>query len=272
VSGIEERRWAGADESLADLATAAAEDCLRKTRLEPAAVSMVMVASGSAELRFPGPAATVALRIGAAGAPAIDLPMASAGALFGMALAARLVGSFENILVVGAEKMSAVVDREPFDASTGILFGDGAGASVVSGRAGAWRVVDSVLHSDASAGGILQLPLAGPLEMDGMQVIVQAQRKFPAAVKELLARNGLTAQQVDHFIPHQANQNLIVRIAKALGVGSEKFVSNIRLRGNTSSASMLIAAAEAELDGSLACFSAFGAGLHWGAVLAAREA
>jgi 3-oxoacyl-[acyl-carrier-protein] synthase-3 len=101
-------------------------------------------------------------------------------------------------------------------------------------------------------------------------VIMQASRKVPAAITELLERNQRPAAEVDHFIMHQANQNLIVRIARALGVPQARFFSNIRKYGNTSSASMLIAAAEAELTGSSLCLAAFGAGFHWGALLADR--
>ena len=271
MSGIDERRWAAPSESVADLGVRAAERCLAATGVDAAGVSMVIVASGSSELRFPGPASTIAGRIGAGGIPAIDLPLASAGALFGMSLASHLTAIYPRILVVAAEKMSSVVDHHPMDPSTGMLFGDGAGACLIAADAGPWRIVDSVLHSDGSAVSILQLPLEGPLQMEGMQVIMQASRRFPAVVQELLARAGLSASGVDHFIPHQANQNLILRIAKSLGVGTEKFVSNIRLRGNTSSASMLIAAAEADLSGSIICFAAFGAGIHWGALLARRQ-
>jgi 3-oxoacyl-[acyl-carrier-protein] synthase-3 len=272
MSGIDERRWAAPSETVADLGVRAAQDCLAASGVDAAALSLVIVASGSSELRFPGPASAVAERIGAAGIPAIDLPLASAGALFGMSLASHLTAVYPRILLVASEKMSSVIDLDSMDPSTGMLFGDGAGACLISADDGAWQIIDSVLHSDGSAASILQLPCAAPLRMEGMQVIMQASRKFPAVVQELLARAGTSAAEVDHFIPHQANQNLILRIAKSLRVGPEKFVSNIRLRGNTSSASMLIAAAEADLSGSSVCFAAFGAGLHWGALLARRTA
>src|SRR4051812_32809027 len=131
VSGIQERRWADPTVTVADLAFRAAEDCLMRSGVPAADIGMVIVGSGSSERRFPGPACTVAQRLGiAAGAPAIDLPMASAGSLFGMALASKLVDGLGHILVIGAEKMSTVVDREPADPNTAILFGDGAGACV----------------------------------------------------------------------------------------------------------------------------------------------
>jgi 3-oxoacyl-[acyl-carrier-protein] synthase III len=270
VSGIVERRWADEGTSVADLAAAAGRDCLLRAGIDASEVSMILVASGSAERRFPGPAASTGQRLGIAGVPAIDLPMASAGSLFGLALAANLAAVYPNILVIGAEKMSAVIEREALDPNTAILFGDGAGACLVSATHGIWQIVDSVLHSDGTASEILRLGLTGSLEMSGMQVIMQASRKFPAVVKELLERNAMDAGQIDYFVPHQANANLIARISRSLGVEESKFITNIRTRGNTSSASMLIAAAEAgaQLEGRTVCYSAFGAGLHWGALLA----
>ena len=132
ISGISERRWAGPDMTVADMGVLAAEDCLTQSSVPASSVGMVLVASGSAEQRFPGPAAVVASRLGLGVVPAIDLPMASAGSLYAMALASRLADEFGTVLVVGAEKMSAVVDRAPEDPNTTIQFGDGAGACLVS--------------------------------------------------------------------------------------------------------------------------------------------
>jgi 3-oxoacyl-[acyl-carrier-protein] synthase-3 len=270
VSGIEERRWAAADCGVVDLALCAASSCLDRAGVAAASIGMVIVASGSAEQRFPGPAAQVAQRLGLEGAPALDVPAASAGSLFGLAMAARLADVYGEILVIGSEKMSAVIEGAPLDPNTAILFGDGAGACLVSASEGPWRIVDTVLHSDGSFAGALRLPLSGPLAMEGMTVIMQASRKIPAAISEVLRRNNREAAAIDHFILHQANLNLIVRIARALGVPQSHFASNIRRYGNTSSASMLIAAAEAELSGSAMVLAAFGAGFHWGALLADR--
>ena len=274
VSGIEQRRFAEESETVADLAVAAARDCLRNTGLASPDIGLLMVASGSSERRFPGPAATAAHRLGLAeGVPGIDLPMASAGSLFGLSLASRLASSYGNVLVVGAEKMSTILLREPLERGVAALFGDGAGACLVSAQHGLARIVDSVLHSDGAFSEDLKLEYGAPLEMNGRSVILQASRKIPAAIAELLERNQVSAADVEVFLMHQANQNLIDRVAKALGVGPERFYSNIRHYGNTSSASMLIATAEwwAERDvssGRPICFAAFGAGFHWGALLA----
>src|SRR5436305_2496623 len=111
---------------------------------------MLIVSAGSAEHRFPGPASKVAKRLGLRDVPAIDLPMASAGALFGMSMASQLVDRYENILVIAAEKMSSVVSQEPVDKNIAILFGDGAGSCLIGRDSGAFRIVDSELHTDGS--------------------------------------------------------------------------------------------------------------------------
>jgi len=135
------------------------------------------------------------------------------------------------------------------------------------------RVVDSALYTDGSFSEDLKLELDGTLEMNGRTVILQASRKIPRAIGDLLEKHGRAAADVGCFLLHQANQNLIVRVAEALGVGAEKFYSNIRRYGNTSSASMLIAAAEWQRQpefemGKSIVFATFGAGFHWGALLA----
>jgi 3-oxoacyl-[acyl-carrier-protein] synthase-3 len=271
ASGIRERRWAGSESSVADLAVAAAQDCLQRAGIEASTLGLVMVASGSAPPGFPGPAAAVVARLGLEGTPAFDLPMASAGALFGLALASQLTERFGDVLVTGAEKMSAILDAGPLDPNTAILFGDGAGAALVSSRPGRWRILDAVLHSDGQFRDDLAFDWASPLRMNGLSVIMQASRKLPSAIEEVLARQGVAAQDVTAFLLHQANQNLLVRVAKALKVPPERVFSNVARYGNTSSASMLIAAAEWSRESpppGPVIFSAFGAGFHWGALLA----
>jgi 3-oxoacyl-[acyl-carrier-protein] synthase III len=271
VSGIEERRWADSDMPVSQLGLRAAQDCLQRAGVDAKDVGMIIVSSGSNERRFPGAAAEVASGLGLNDVPAIDLPAASAGSLFGLALARDLAERYNNVLVVGAEKMSTVIDREPMDASTGILFGDGAGACLVSRDTGRLRIVDSLMRSDGSYTEALQLGLTGALIMNGMTVIMQASRKVPAAIADLLKRNDRAPESIDWFVMHQANQNLIARIAKAVGVETDKFYSNISRYGNTSSASMLIAASECWEEAKSICFAAFGAGFHWGALLAEAE-
>jgi 3-oxoacyl-[acyl-carrier-protein] synthase-3 len=273
VSGIEERRFAADGESVADMGAAAARDCLACAGIAPAELGMVLVASGTSERRFPGPAASVARQLELDGVPAIDLPMASAGSLFGMALAATLAAAYGHVLVVASEKMSTVALKQPMNSATSVLFGDGAGACLVSAQTGVASVVDSALYTDGSFTEDLKLELDGTLEMNGRTVILQASRKIPRAIQTLLDRRRRSASEVGCFLMHQANQNLIVRVADALGAPAEKFYSNIRRYGNTSSASMLIAAAEWQRQAGFApgvpvVFATFGAGFQWGALLA----
>jgi 3-oxoacyl-[acyl-carrier-protein] synthase-3 len=270
--GIRERRWAAPEASIADLGVAAAEECLRKARIAASAIGMLMVASGSGARGFPGPAAEIATRLGLGSTPALDLPIASAGSLFGMALAMHLADTYGDVLVVAAEKMSPLVETEPLDPNTAILFGDGAGAALVSSRPGRWRMLDAVLHTDGQYRADLAFDGTSPLRMNGLTVILQAGRKLPGAIEEVLVRQNLSAQQVVTFLLHQANLNLLTRVAKALGVGAEKVFTNVERYGNTSSASLLIAAsewAETNPEPGPVIFAAFGAGFHWGAVVAA---
>ena len=273
VSGIEERRYGDAEESVAGMGVAAAKQCLEHAGVQATEVGMILVSSGSSERRFPGPASAIAHALSLRDVPAIDLPIASAGSLFGMALAAQLSIIHGNVLVVASEKMSTIVSREPLERGVAPLFGDGAGACLIGAGDGPVKIVDSVLHSDGAFADDLRLSFDTPLEMNGRSVILQASRKIPSAAAELLERNQKSAAEVNVFLMHQANQNLMDRVARALGVDAARFYSNIRRYGNTSSASLLIAAAEWWRDpgprpGDLICFAAFGAGFHWGAMLA----
>lgn len=272
VSGIEERRYAAPEETVVDMGVEAAKQCLERSGIPFSDVGMLLVASGSGERQFPGPACQVAHRLGMAQAPALDVPLASAGALFAITVGNQLTANFGHVLVVATEKMSSVAMREPLDKNVSMLFGDGAGACLIAADNGPARIVDGVLHSDGAFAEDLQLQHGAPLQMNGFSVIMQASRKMPAAIQELLARNQKTADEVDVFLMHQANQNLINRVARALDVAPAKFFSNIRHYGNTSSASMLIAASEwwnqnPEREGAWICLAAFGAGFHWGAML-----
>jgi 3-oxoacyl-[acyl-carrier-protein] synthase-3 len=272
-TGIEERRFAAADETVATLGAAAARDCLAAAGIPAAEVGMVIVASGSAERRFPGPACAIAAALGMAGKPAIDLPMASAGGLFGIALAAELTRAHGNVLVVASEIMSRLVRMDPAGRDTAILFGDGAGACLVSPETGFAEIVDAVLATDGQFAEALRLEFDAPLHMDGRTIILQASRKLPRVIGEVLERNRILPSEVGPYLLHQANLNLITRVAQAVGAPEDRFFRNIARCGNTSSASLLIAAAEwwRGAGGTLRApivLAAFGAGLNWGAVLA----
>jgi len=199
--------------------------------------------------------------------------MASAGSLYGLSLASRLAAQLGPILVIGAEKMSRIVAREPQERGVAVLFGDDAGACVVTAEKGKAEIVDSFLATDGSYSEDLILENGMPMKMNGRSVILQASRKIPAAIRSLLDKYTIAPAEVLAFLMHQANQNLIDRVAAALDVPSAKFFSNIRKYGNTSSASMLIAACEWSRErgfepGEPVIFAAFGAGFNWGALLA----
>jgi len=269
TTGISERRYAAPVQSVADLGLAAAQDCLARAHVDASAVGLILFASGSSERCFPGPAATLAARLGFTATPAIDLPIASAGSLIGMALAADLVARYGNVLVVAAEIMSRrITDSDP---DTAILFGDGAGACLLSRDSGFARIADLALYTDGNFAESLTLAHGGTLAMRGLEVIMQAARKVPRAIADLLAKNNVAADDVQVFLMHQANRNLLAKIAKELKVPEERFFSNIVSFGNTSSASLLIAAKQwsesATVTGPIV-FAAFGAGLQWGALLA----
>ena len=272
VSGIRERRWAATETSVTDLAEAAARDCLDRAGIDATQVGLLLLASGSAPPGFPGPAGELAQRLGLNLAPALDLPMASAGSIFGLVLASQLADVYGNVLVVGAEKMSAIIEAHALDQNTAILFGDGAGAAIVSPRPEGRKILGSALHTDGQFKDDLSYDWKSPLKMNGLTVILQASRKLPTVISEVLQNQGIAPSAVGTILLHQANHNLLTRVAKALQVPAERVYSNVSRYGNTSSASLLIAAAEWSRENSSPepiVLAGFGAGLHWGALAAA---
>lgn len=271
VSGIRERRWAAAETTVVDLAEAAARDCMARAGLEATQIGLLLLASGSASPGFPAPSAELAHRLGLNLAPAIDLPMASAGSIFGLVLASQLAEVYGNVLVVAAEKMSAIIEGHPLDQNTAILFGDGAGAALVSPRLHGHKILGSALHTDGQFRGDLSYDWKSPLKMTGLTIILQASRKLPTVISEVLGSQGIEPSAVGTFLLHQANHNLLTRVAKALQVPPERVYSNVARYGNTSSASLLIAAAEWSRQTASTepiVLAGFGAGLHWGAMVA----
>jgi len=271
TSGILERRYAAAEVSVADLGLAAANVCLGNAGLTAQDIGLILFSSGSAERAFPGPASVLAAKLGLTATPAIDIPVASAGSLIAIAFAADLAPRYGNILVVASEIMSRrISDADP---DTAILFGDGAGACIVSNDTGLLRIADTALCTDGNYADALQLQHGGAIQMKGLDVIVQASRKIPRSIEDLLKKNNLTPSDVGVYLMHQANVNLIRKVATALKVAEERFFRNIDRYGNTSSASLLIAAAEWYAAKSTPLtipivLAAFGAGFNWGAILA----
>lgn len=278
MSGIEERRFAAESETVADMGARAAQACLARAGSDAKSVGLLLVSSGTAERRFPGPAAEIGARLGINGTPAIDLPVASAGSIFALTLAHQLAPHYGDVLVIATEKMASVVWNANPDKNTAILFGDGAGAALISPTSGTWQVKASALHSDGALAADLALPMDGPLRMNGMVVIRHASQKLPAVIKEVMAAGAVLPEQIGAILMHQANQNLMNKVSQTVGVPPERLFTNVRKYGNTSSASMLIAAAEWQqeacakgdpIDRQAIVFAGFGAGFHWGALLAA---
>jgi 3-oxoacyl-[acyl-carrier-protein] synthase-3 len=273
TSGILERRYAAQSESVADLGLAAANACLKNASLTANDIGLILFSSGSAERTFPGPASVLAQKLGLTATPAIDIPVASAGSLIALAFAADLAPRYGNILVVASEIMSRrISDADP---DTAILFGDGAGACLVSPERGPLSIADTALFTDGNYADALQLQHGGAIQMKGLDVIVQASRKIPRSIEDLLTKNNLKPADVGDYLMHQANVNLIRKVATALQVpdSEARFFRNIQRYGNTSSASLLIAASEWRAANptpptSPIVFAAFGAGFNWGAILA----
>jgi 3-oxoacyl-[acyl-carrier-protein] synthase III len=270
TSGILERRYAAEDETVASLGLAAASACLNNASLTAQDIGLILFSSGSPERTFPGPASQLAAKLGLTSTPAIDIPIASAGSLIALAFAADLAPRYGNVLVVASEIMSRrISDADP---DTAILFGDGAGACVVSPDQGFLRIADVSLSTDGNYADALQLQHAGSIQMKGLDVIVQASRKIPRSIEDLLTKNNLKPAGVGVFLLHQANVNLIRKVATTLQVPAELFFSNISLYGNTSSASLLIAASEWRAANPTPpttpiILATFGAGFNWGSIL-----
>ena len=270
TSGILERRYAPEGTTVADLALAAAAACLQNAGLTASDIGLILVSSGSAERAFPGPASVLAQKLGLTITPAIDIPIASAGSLVALAFAADLAPRYGNVLVVASEIMSRRISNT--DPDTAILFGDGAGACIVSPTKGFARIADVSLSTDGNYAEALQLQHGGAIQMKGLDVIVQASRKIPRSIDDLLKKNSLAPGDVSVFLMHQANVNLIRKVATALAVPEDRFFRNIDRYGNTSSASLLIAASEWHAANPAPAttpivLAAFGAGFNWGSIL-----
>lgn len=273
ASGIQERRYAAPEETVTSLGVRAAEDCLARCNVMATELGLILVSSGSPDRYTPGPASSIAHALGLSTTPAWDVPVASAGSLIAMAMAAQFAPAVGPVLVVASEIMSRRVQRMPEGKNAAILFGDGAGAVLIDPAQGFARILGHSLHTDGSGSEILRIE-DRQLQMEGGSVILQASRKMPMAMTAVMRQHGATPDQVETVLMHQANLNLIQRVAKVTGISIERFPLNIARYGNTSSASMLIAGAEWDgtrggqpLAGYL-LFASFGAGLNWGAMLA----
>jgi 3-oxoacyl-[acyl-carrier-protein] synthase-3 len=270
-TGIRARRIAGRGEGTVALAAAAAQGALDHAGLAASALDLVVVATSTPDSPCPATAARVAAELGAR-ASGFDLNGACCGFVHALHVASALLAdpALGTVLVVGADRFSTLVDGD--DRSTAVLFGDGAGAAVV-GRAdrhpGAPGVLGSDIGGDASALGVIEVPVAGgPLRMDGPELFRLATRGLVASASAALSRAGATPADVDVFVPHQANARIVGAAAGRLGIPAERVVLDMAERANTSAASIPLALKAADdagrlPDGSLVLLSGVGAGLGW---------
>jgi len=269
--GIEERRYAAPGETVVDLAEHAARACLEACGMQAADLGAIIVGTGTPPRVFPGVSASLQQRLGNTRAFAFDLHLASIGGMAALALACDLTRRMGPVLVVAAEKMSERIQRHPRK-ETSILFGDGAGACLVVPGRGPFRVVDWHMAGDGRHADDLCMDWDGPLVMHGRAVTLQAIHQLQGTVATLCAKADWPLASVDLFLFHQANLKLLRHVARGLGLPEAKVFTNIQSRGNTSAASLLIAAAEAQDQGLLApgrrvVLAAFGAGFAYGSAL-----
>jgi 3-oxoacyl-[acyl-carrier-protein] synthase III len=269
--GIQSRRVARDDETVADMAEAAGAKALAASGLEPSEVDLVIVATCSPEVPMPNVAATVAYRLGIPAPGAYDLNAACAGFCYAIGAAADSVraGSARNVLVIGAEKMTSWVDWT--DRSTCIIFADGAGAAVVGATApGEPTGIGPVVWGSAGdqADKITITGRTGAMHQDGQAVFRWATTAMAPVALEACRRAGVTPADITAFIPHQANLRIIEAIARKLGIPRDRVADDIITAGNTSSASVPLALARMAEQGKLqpgtpALLIAFGAGLSY---------
>ena len=266
--GIQSRRFARDDETVADMAEAAGAKALAASGLEPSEVDLVIVATCSTESPMPNVAASVAYRLGIPAPGAYDLNAACAGFCYGIGAASDSVraGSARNVLVIGAEKMTSWIDMT--DRSTCIIFADGAGAAVVgqSESAGIGPVVWGSAGDQAQK--ITIEGRNGSLKQDGQAVFRWATTAIAPVALEACRRAGVTPADITAFVPHQANLRIIEAIAKKLGIPRDRVADDIIHAGNTSSASIPLALSRMAEQGRLqpgtpALLIAFGAGLSY---------
>jgi 3-oxoacyl-[acyl-carrier-protein] synthase-3 len=287
-SGIRTRRVVSGDESNASMAAAASAEAIKDAGLEPQAVDMVMVGTNSPDRLLPGVGPIVQSLIGAPSAGGMDIQAGCPGALYGIALAAGGIasGMWNNVVVAGSEAMSRLVDWT--HRSTCVLFGDGAGACLMgSWRPGAIRVTHADLVADGTGSEMITLPAglaAEPatedtvrnrrhfIKMSGADVFKFVNRKIPDYLENFCGSCGITTQDIDWWIFHQANIRILEGIARRMGVQMGRFVINVDKYGNTSAASIMIGLHEARADGRIGAgqrilMCSFGAGMTYGAIL-----
>lgn len=287
-TGIRERRIADPATPLSAMCETASRAALARAGLTAADVDAIVLGTVSPDRRLPSTACDLQARLGATRATAFDIVAACPGFLYALTVAEALIasGQARTVLALGAEKLSTITDYT--DRGTAILFGDGAGAAVVTAADGSGRgILSSVLGADGTLADLLYIPAGGSNEpvsqkvvderthyirMAGREVFKAAVLAMAKACDDALARAGVTAEEIDLLVPHQANMRIIEATAKHAGMPMSKVIVNVERYGNTSAASIPIALAEAEAQGRLqqgmlVLLVAFGAGFTWGATV-----
>lgn len=285
-TGVKERRIASAETAASDLATEAAVEALKMSGLKSEDLDLIIVATVTPDMPFPSTASIVQNNIGAVNAAAFDLEAACTGFIYALTIAKQFVktGAYKNVLVIGCDVLSRITDYK--DRNTCILFGDGAGAAVVS-RTEENGLIEEFLKADGSGGKHLYLSAGGSrmpssaetLEkrlgytvMDGPEVFKFAVKAMPEAVNGVLEKSGVPVEEVDYLIPHQANIRIIESAARRLGLSMDKVGMSIARYGNMSSASVPVTLLEEYRNGRIKkgdkiVLVGFGAGLTYGAAL-----
>lgn len=281
-TGIEKRHIAADDQPTSDLALRAAKEALANAGLSGEDLDLIIVATVTPDMAFPATACIIQDKLGAKNAAAFDLEAGCSGFVYGLSVGSKFIeaGQYENVLIIGAETLSKIINWK--DRGTCILFGDGAGAAVLqAGEEGG--ILATHLGSDGSGSNTLYQEAGGSLKpaseetvaknmhtisMEGNKVFRFAVKKMGSASLKVLNEAGLEPEDVDFFVPHQANTRIISAAAKRLKLDEDNVIVNLPEYGNTSSASVPIALAEAVennriKDGDILVLVAFGAGLTW---------
>ena len=279
-SGIKERRIIATNQKTSDLAINAAMDAIKSSGFDKNSIDLIIVATSTAEMIFPSTACLVQSALGLGNIPAFDLQAACTGFLYALTTADCYIksGMANNVLVIGMDAVSRILDYT--DRSTCVLFGDGAGAVILS-RSTDCGVIACELHADGS--GVNALCASGHIDngkivgnpyikMDGPAVYKMAVKNLASVATSLLDKTGYTTNQIDWLIPHQANIRIIESTAKHLGISMEKVIVTVARHGNTSAASVPLALNEAIKSGKIKRGDIFilegvGAGFTWGASL-----
>ena len=284
-TGIKERRiLKDKDKGTSYLAIQAAKDLIEKKQLDPHSIDLVLVATATPDLLVASTAAYVASEIGAINAFSYDLQAACSSFLYGMSTAAAYIeaGRYKKVLLIGADKMSSIIDYT--DRATCIIFGDGAGAALFEPNNEGYGLQDEYLRSDGIGRNFLKMEAGGSLlpasietvqnkqhhvYQDGKTVFKFAVSSMADAAAKIMERNALTKDQVDWLVPHQANNRIIDATAKRMELDTSKVMNNIAQYGNTTSATLplLLADYENQLKkGDKLVFAAFGGGFTWGSI------